>query len=117
MPMDVLSADFIEIASEILIHYTFLSFVVSEMQFSPVSKYNAGWGSVVLISLLVSMHVIYMCYELTQTCIKETKTYWKSFNEWRTFTPFDYATRDDLSMLKRFEEETNKIRASQNKRR
>ena len=65
MPMDAKSANLMEIASEVLIHYTFLSFVFAEMQFSPVSKYNAGWVTVVLISLLVSMHVIYMCYELT----------------------------------------------------
>lgn len=108
--MDGFSADVIELVSEILIHYVFLSFIFAELQFSPVSKYRAGWASVVLICTLVTIHVVYMCYELVPKTIKEAKYYWAEFKFWRRATPFDYAAKADREMLSRFNEETNEIR-------
>jgi hypothetical protein len=63
-PLETKSANFIEIASEVLLHYTFLSFVFIQLQFTPISEYNAGWITVSTVLLLVLINLTNMLYDV-----------------------------------------------------
>lgn len=60
----LMSGNRIELASEILLHYTFLSFVFADLQFSPVSSYNMGWFSVAIIGSLIAINLLNMLIEV-----------------------------------------------------
>lgn len=99
----------IELASEVLIHYAFLSFVWIQLQFSPISEYNMGWGTVAIVLALVVLNVSNMLYDMVSNMIRSLrKWYYNRINKAR-LAAFDAGRKEQLEMLERFESEANEI--------
>lgn len=75
----LVSGNRIELASEILLHYTFLSFVFADMQFTPVSSYNMGWFSVAIVGSLIVINLLNMFIEVVSSAYRSAKLAWINY--------------------------------------
>jgi len=75
----LVSGNRIELASEILLHYTFLSFVFADMQFTPVSSYNMGWFSVAIVGSLIAINLLNMFIEVVSSAYRSAKLAWINY--------------------------------------
>ena len=67
------SANKIELASEVMLLYSFFGIMVCEQEENPVNRYGVGWFSVSLIVTIVSIQIVYMLSDAAGYIIQKIK--------------------------------------------
>lgn len=106
-PLESKSNNIVELFSEVLLHYIFLSFVLIQLQFTAISANNMGWGSVAIVVALIALNLSNMLYDIVANLIRSLrKRYHDRINKQR-LAAFDAGRKEQLEMLERFESELN----------